>query len=78
MRESSFRTKFNESQRLYKFQRDLETGATKIRDIRNEDKENLIKLYEQQIRDLKQSIENRTKRIEDYRNKIIEKRKLLK
>ena len=78
MKENSFQKDFNESQKLYELQRKLEDGKINIKSLNYEDKEKLINLYEQQIDYLKDSIENRKKKLKDYKSKIIEKRKQLK
>ena len=78
MKDNDFQIKFDESQRLYKLQRDLESGKMAENDISFNDKEKLIELYEQQISNLEESIKNKKKKLRDYKNKILEKRKLLK
>ena len=59
-------------------QKDFESGKLKEEDLKEIEKENLIKLYNKQIYSLKQDIENYNKILKSYKEKILVAKNKLK
>ena len=61
--------------KLLELQKSYEQGAIKEEDLREEEKNSLIELYEKQIENLQKDIDDNKKSFEMYREKIVYIRK---
>ena len=57
--------------RVRTLQRAYEEGNVKLSEISDEDKNNLINLYKQQIKTLEDNINNKKIKLNNYKNKIL-------
>ncbi len=62
--------------KLLKLQKDYENGIIEEENIEENEKKELLQLYEKQIESLEIDINNYKKILEDYKTKIINKRKI--
>lgn len=70
-KDNSFINKIEEDRRILNIQKSFESGELKESNLTATDKNNLLKLYNKQIRDLKQDIENYKRNLNSYKEKII-------
>ena len=70
-KDSSFIKKNEEERKILNMQKSFESGAIKESDLTETEKNNLLKLYNEQIRDLQQDIENYKKSLNLYKEKIL-------
>ena len=75
---NDFINKLKEDRKLFDMQKDFESGKLKEEDLTEIEKENLIKLYNNQIESLKQDIENYNKILKSYKEKILVAKNKLK
>ena len=68
---NSFIKKIEEDRKILNMQKSLESGEIKESDLTETEKENLLKLYNEQIKDLKQDIENHRRTLNVYKEKIL-------
>lgn len=76
-KDSSFINKFEEERKILNLQMRFESGDIKEADLTELEKEKLLNLYNQQIRDLKRDIENNKRIFDSYKKKIIAIRRKL-
>lgn len=69
--DSSFIKKIEEERNILNMQIRFEKGEIKEEDLTELEKEKLLNLYNQQIRDLKQDIENSKRVLNSYKEQII-------
>lgn len=69
--ENIFIDTFEEQKQLLNLQRKLEKGIIKETDLTEEEKDNLTKLYNRQIEDLKKDINVYNQALKTYKEKII-------
>lgn len=60
--------------KLLKLQKDYENGIIKEEEIEENEKKDLLKLYEKQIKSLEIDINNYEKILDDYKTKIIKRK----
>lgn len=70
-------SELKEEREILELQRNYESGKIKEADLTEQQKSKLINLYDKQINNLKQEIENHNRAFESYRQKIIIIRKKL-
>lgn len=69
--DNTFNIQFENSRNILEFQRKFECGELKEDDMTEEEKNNLIKLYKEQIETLENNIEMHKKNLARYKEKII-------
>lgn len=70
-KDNIFIKKIEDDRKLLNMQKSFESGELKETDLTEEEKEELMKLYNEQIKDLKQEIENYNKVLNSYKEKIL-------
>ena len=70
-KDNSFINKMEEDRRILNMQKSFESGELKEQNLTETDKNNLLKLYNKQIIDLKQDIENYKRNLNSYKEKIL-------
>lgn len=76
-KKSTMMEEFNKKKELMNLQQKYEKGLIKEKDITEEQKKELLKLYEEQIKTLKENSENYKNSLKMYKEKIIGIRKKL-
>lgn len=69
--DNSFIKQFDENKKILNMQKRFESGELKETDLTEIEKSNLIKLYNEQIMDLKRDIENYKRALNSYKDKIL-------
>lgn len=77
-KDNSFIDKIKEDRKLLDMQRNFESGQLKEADLTEMEKNNLIKLYNEQINSLKQDVENYNRMLKSYKEKILVAKNKLK
>lgn len=70
-KDNSFIKQFDENKKILNMQKRFESGELKETDLTKTEKSNLIKLYNEQIMDLKRDIENYKRALNSYKDKIL-------
>ena len=68
---NSFLSDLKENGEILNIQKKFESGELKEYDLAETEKDNLMKLYNKQIEELKQDIENYNRALESYKEKIL-------
>lgn len=71
MKNTKFIQQLQESGKILELQRKYEQGIIKEEKLSEEEKENLIKLYIEQIATLKKQIEENDRKIESYKQEML-------
>lgn len=71
LKENSFIEKMEEDRKILIMQKRFESGEAEESDLTEKEKDSLIKLYNEQIKDLKKDIEMYNMTLESYKEKIL-------